>query len=246
MIIPGILASLLQAIGLIAVGAGVIGTFAWWLFRTFSEKWLNAKFEERLAAYKHEQQKELEHLKFSINAQMDRATKLHQKEFEALPEAWARLMNAHGIILSVVSRYQSTPDLNAMRPDQLEDFIVNSTLAEWQRQLIRDAKDKTNEYRNQIEPFKIARAKKASRKFYLYFRKNGIFIREPIKQQFDALDQLMLSAMSEHEINFQHRSREFKSIDRLASEGEKMVKALEAEVQKRLWDSTRQETNAST
>jgi len=42
-----------------------------------------------LLAYKHEQQKELEHLKFSINAQMDRATKLHQREFEALPEAWS-------------------------------------------------------------------------------------------------------------------------------------------------------------
>jgi hypothetical protein len=246
MIIPSILASLLQAIGLIAVGAGAIGAFAWWLFRTFSEKWLNAKFEERLAAYKHEQEKELEHLKFSINAQMDRATKLHQKEFEALPEAWARLMNAHGIIIGVVSRYQSTPDLNTMRPDQFEEFIANSLLAEWQRQLVRDAKDKTNVYRNQIEPFKIARARKASRKFYLYFRKNGIFIREPIKQQFDALDQLMLSAMSEHEMNFQHQSREFKSIDRLASEGEKMVKALEAEVQKRLWDSTHQKTDAST
>ncbi|HZE55412.1 MAG TPA: hypothetical protein VE111_19335 [Bradyrhizobium sp.] len=134
------------------------------MFRTFSEKWLNAKFEERLAAYKHEQQKELEHLKFSINAQMDRATKLHQKEFEALPEAWARLMHAHGIIMSVVSRLQSLPDLNAMRPDQLEDFLVNSKLAECQREIIRQAPDKTSAYRNQFEPFKIARARKASKK----------------------------------------------------------------------------------
>lgn len=244
------LANLLSIVGFIVVGAGAIGTFAWWLFRTFSERWLNAKFEERLAAYKHEQQKELEHLKFSINAQMDRATKLHQREFEALPEAWARLMDAHGIIMSVVSRHQSLADLNTMRPDQLEDFIVNgksgSKLAEWQRQLIRDAKDKTSAFRNQIEPFKIARARKASRKFYLYFRKNGIFIREPIKQQFDVLDELMLSALTEHQMNFQHQTREFKSIDRLSSEGEKMVKAPEAEVQKRLWDSTRQETTSST
>jgi hypothetical protein len=232
--------SLFAIISSIVVGAGAVGAFVWWLFRTFSEKWLNAKFEERLAAYKHEQQKELEHLKFSINALMDRATKLHQREFEALPEAWARLMHAHGIIMSVVSRVQSTPDLNAMQPDQLEDFIVNSELAEWQQQLIRQAKDKTSAYRNQIEPFKIARAKKASKKFYLYFRRNGIFIREPIKEQFDKLDQLMLDALNEHQMNFQHGTREFKSIDRLNSESKKMVKALEAEVQKRLWDSTRE------
>ena len=106
-------------IGYIVVGSGIVGTPVWWLFRTFSEKWLSAKFAERLAAYKHEQQKELEHLKFAINAQMDRATKLHQKEFDALPEAWGRLMDAHGIIMSVVSRLQSTPDLNAMASDQL-------------------------------------------------------------------------------------------------------------------------------
>lgn len=230
------------AIGYIVVGAGAIGTIVWWLFRTFSEKWLNAKFEERLAAYKHEQQKELEHLKFAINAQMDRATKLHQKEFEALPEAWGRLMDAYGIIMATTSRYQSTPDLNAMRPDQLDDFILHSKLAEWQRQLVSDAKDKTNAYRNQIEPFKISEARKATSNFYTYFRKNGIFIRDPIKQQFDTLDQLILSALSEHELNFQHQTCEFKSIDRLALDGETMVKALETEVQKRLWDATRQQS----
>ena len=235
----GAVSSLFATIGYIVVGAGAVGTFAWWLFRTFSERWLNAKFEQRLAAYKHEQQKELEHLKFLINAQMDRATKLHQREFDVLPEAWARLTYAHGLIMSVVSRLQSTPDLNTMQPDQLSDFIVNSKLVEWQRQLIRQAKDKTSTYRNQIEPFKIAKAKKASKKFYLYFRRNGIFIRDPIKEKFDRLDRLMIDALDEHTMNFQHRTREFISIDRLSSEGEEMMKALEMEVQKILWDSTR-------
>jgi hypothetical protein len=235
----------LAVIGSIVVGTGaigIIGAGAWLLFRMFSEKWLNAKFEERLAAYKHEQQKELEHLKFAINAQMDRATKLHQKEFEALPEAWGRLMDAHGVIMSVVSRYQSTPNLSEMRPGQLEDFLENSELAEWQRQAVRDAEDKTAEYRNQFEPFKIAHARTATRDFFLYFRKNGIFIRDPIKRRFDAIDQLMHSALKEHEMNFQHHTREFKYIDLLASEGEKMVRALETEVQTILWDATRQQT----
>ncbi|MEY9418351.1 hypothetical protein ABIF69_004793 [Bradyrhizobium japonicum] len=65
------LSTLFALVGYVVVGVGAVGAFVWWLFRTFSEKWLNAKFEERLAAYKHEQQKELEHLKFEINAQMD-------------------------------------------------------------------------------------------------------------------------------------------------------------------------------
>jgi hypothetical protein len=74
------LSNVLATIGAVVVGAGAVGAFAWWLFRLFSEKWLNAKFEERLAAYKHVQQKELEHLKFQINAQMDRATILQLME----------------------------------------------------------------------------------------------------------------------------------------------------------------------
>jgi hypothetical protein len=235
------LSGFFAAIGYIVVGAGALGTVVWWLFRVLSEKWLNAKFEERLAAYKHEQQKELEHLKFSINAQMDRATKLHQKEFEALPEAWARLMNAYGVVMSVVSRMQSTPDLNAMRSDQLEEYIVHSKLDEWQRQAVRDAKDKTTEYRNQYEPFKIAHAREATQDFFLYYRKNAIFIRDPIKQRFEAIDELILSALSEHTMNFQHKFRDFTSIDRLPKQGMEMVKAAEAEVQKILWDSTRQQ-----
>jgi hypothetical protein len=231
------LSNLLATIGAVVIGAGAVGAFAWWLFRLFSEKWLNAKFEESLAAYKHEQQKELEHLKFEINAQMDRATKLHQREFEALPEAWARLMHAYGIISSLVSRLQSTPDLNSMNPAQRDDFVQESKLAEWQREAVLGAKDKTQEYRNQVEPFKIARARKASQKFYMHFRSNGIFIREPIKEQFIKLDELMLAALSEHQMNFQHQTREFGSIDRLAAQGETMLKKLELEVQKRLWGS---------
>ena len=50
---PGVrmdaVSSLFATIGYIVVGAGAVGTFVWWLFRTFSEKWLNAKFEARLA-----------------------------------------------------------------------------------------------------------------------------------------------------------------------------------------------------
>jgi hypothetical protein len=62
------------------------------LFKVLGEKWLNAKFEERLAQYKHAQQKEIEQLRFRINSLMDRTTKLHQHEFDVLPEAWSRLM----------------------------------------------------------------------------------------------------------------------------------------------------------
>jgi hypothetical protein len=228
----------------LALGAvGGVGGIVWWIFRTISERWLNAKFAERLENLKHEQHKELAELKFAIDAQMDRTTKLHQLEFERLPKAWRLLMNTFGITRDLTSRGQSTPDLNGMSDVQREDFIVNGMagkeLAEWQRQKIRNAADKTAEFRNQWEPFRIGLARQASAKFYKYFRANSIFIRESIKAKFDEVDQLLLAARSEHEMNFQHGSREFKSIDKLAKDGETMIKGLETEVQKRLWDSTK-------
>jgi len=114
-------------------------------------------------------------------------------------------------------------------------------LAEWERQTARDAEDKTNEYRKRFEPHRIAQARKASEKFRRYFRKNGVFIREPIKRRFEELHELMQAALSEHEMNFKHRTCEFKSIDYLASDGERMVKALEAETQNVLWDFAHQQ-----
>ena len=228
--------ALFVTIGYLVIGAGAICTFVW-----FREKWLNAKFEERLAAYRRELQNKLDHLKFSVDVRIDRATKLHHREFETLSESWARLTNANGIIVSVTSRFQSAPDLNNMRSDQLEDFISHSALADWEQQAVRDAKDKTSEYRKWFEPHKIAEARRANDKFHRYFRKNGVFIREPLKRQFEALHELMRAALSEHEMNFRDLTREFKSINHLASDGETMVKALEAETQKVLWDFAHQQ-----
>jgi hypothetical protein len=59
------------AIGAFILGSGAISAIAFGLFKVLGEKWLNAKFEERLAEYKHAQQKEIEQLRFRINALMD-------------------------------------------------------------------------------------------------------------------------------------------------------------------------------
>jgi hypothetical protein len=176
-------------------------------------------------------------LKFSISAQLDRATKLHQLEFEVLPKAWRKLKDAHGIISELVSRGQTITDLNSMSDPQRKDFLGASFLAEWQRDLVRAATDKTDVYRNQIEPHRIGRARKASAEFYKYFQRNGIFIRPSIKRKIDKIDELMLGALEERVLNFQHGFREFRAGDKLRSEGKSLLEELEADVQKRLWDS---------
>lgn len=93
--------------------AGAVG-IAFTAFRFLGSKWIETKFAARLEAYRHEQTKELEELRHKINAAFSRMTKIHEKEFEALPEAWYKLQDALGHISGLTSVVQCYPDLNRM------------------------------------------------------------------------------------------------------------------------------------
>src|SRR3981189_966761 len=128
---------MLAAIGGVLIAGGVLTTAAFGLFRLFGEKWLSARFDQQLAAFKHAQQKEIEELRYKISALLDRAVKLHQREFEVLPEAWSRLNDAYGIALSVISPFQQYPDLDGISGNQLEVFLESSSLQKWEQEELR-------------------------------------------------------------------------------------------------------------
>lgn len=111
------------AVGIATGGVASIALIVWAIFRALSTKWLDAKFEERLASYKHAQDRELEDLRFQINTQLDRLTKLHQHEFDILPEAWRRCIKAYYKISALVSPLQSYPDLDRMNENSM-NFLV--------------------------------------------------------------------------------------------------------------------------
>jgi CRISPR/Cas system CMR-associated protein Cmr1 (group 7 of RAMP superfamily) len=84
---------------------------ALWLFKTFGDRWLSSKFSERLEAFKHDQQKEIEHLRFEINKLFDRTTKLHQQEFIVLPKAWSLLVTSYSAARSMTASLELSPNL---------------------------------------------------------------------------------------------------------------------------------------
>jgi hypothetical protein len=71
------------------LGLGITATAmvaaAYAFFQFLGRRWLEARFAERLEKFKHDQNQEIERLRYRINALMDRTTKLHQHEFEVLP-----------------------------------------------------------------------------------------------------------------------------------------------------------------
>ncbi len=114
--------------GGVAVVVGMTGA-AYWLFKTFSSKWLEARFSTRLEAYRHE-----------LSTLLDRATRLHAQEFEVLPNIWEKLTTSMDSALSVLSPLQLASDITYAMPDELEALLEKSTFLEHEKQKVRGAK----------------------------------------------------------------------------------------------------------
>lgn len=121
----------------LGVTATVAVTAAYGVFKLLGTKWIDTRFAQRLETFKHEQNQEIERLRFRINALMDRTTKLHQHEFEVLPEVWNKLDIAFAQVRSFTSRLTSYPDLEQMGPAQYAEFLATSAVPEWQKEELR-------------------------------------------------------------------------------------------------------------
>lgn len=224
---------LLAAVG---VGGGCAAV-AYLAFKFLAAKWLENKFAERLEAYKHQQQKELEQLKFQINASFDRLTKLHQHEFQVLPDAWGVLVNAFVEAKAFVASLQSYPDLETMKPAHLAEFVEACPLAPWQKEELKATpQDRKNKYyQESIFWYSSSNASKASNECHIFLRKNGVFIERAIKEQFQAIDQLIREALVTRQGIQIYRVQEWGKIEAFTAQGDALLDKLEDAVQSRLW-----------
>lgn len=231
---------ILKLVGSIVIAGGGLSLIIYQIFKHFAVKWLDARFEERLQALKHDQQKEIEQLRYKISALLDRAVKLHQREFDVLPEAWAKLNDAYWFVRSLVSSFQSYPDIDRMNPAQLSEFIGECHLHGWQKDELKQSHKKNDYYQKAIFWHNLTDAKTKSSKAYRYLIKNGIFIKGDIRQELNLIHDLTWAALSEHEMNEAHdvipRHRE--NVDKLAKEGDEKMKVLERQIHSRLWPAT--------
>src|SRR5215217_7738021 len=106
----------------LTVAVAVSAAFA--IFKLLGSHWMEAQFSKRLEEVKHGQNQELERLRYRINALMDRTSKLHQHEFEVLPELWHKLGIAYTSTKHFTSRILKQHDLNNMSYGELADFLA--------------------------------------------------------------------------------------------------------------------------
>ncbi len=236
--LPALANGLSTALGYLGVTVLTGAAAAYGLFRWLGDKWLSNKFNERLESYKHDQQRELEHLRARINTLLDRTVKLHQQEFDVLPEVWERLNEAYGHMMDLTSRLQSYPDLDRMGDAQLEDFLGSSDLREHQKAELRTGNSKVQRYAEMRfwQVFYIVDEK--YRAFNRYFVTKSIFIQPEIKAAIAELRDMMHEALVEREVEQRDpdpRPDRYEKGDQLRREGRSKLDAIGELVRARLW-----------
>lgn len=194
------LKSILTAFGGLSATAIALVSVAYWLFRWFGEKFIEAKFASSLEAFKHEKQKELEHIKFEINKLFDRSTKFHQKEFDVLPTAWEMLEDARAHVGGTIAALQQYPDLTGMPESKINDLLSARDFKDFEIQEILSHASPTEALSKKLTWRGFVAAQKSAQACLFYIRRNGIFMPKDIQTQFLKASDLIWGALIEWEI----------------------------------------------
>lgn len=227
-------------VGKVLLAGGGLSLIVYQVFKHLSVKWLDAKFDERLQDLKHKQGKEIEELRFKIATMLDRATKLHQREFDVLPETWSKMSEAYWATGGLVASLRFFPDIDRMDSKEQEEFISGCDLKEKEKQKLRETREKNRFYQECIGWRDLLAAESKTREAAIYLAKNGIFISGPIQEKFEALRGLIWRTLVEQRMNEEHRSdttykRMYEEIHNYVANGDKQLKELEKLVHDRLW-----------
>jgi len=220
---------------ILAVGGGA-SAIAYGFFKLLGEKWLEAKFSERLEKLKHEQERELEMHRLQINSLFSRISKIHEKEFDVLPNAWNKLQEALGYVSRFTSPAQYYPNFFSMTQPEIAAFLLQSRLNEVDKKKVIDSLDRDQTYKEIIFWYDLKDVRTAVGEFHNYILINRIFLSKELFEKFGALDTMLTGAVSDREVA--HVSQDVKlklaSYKIFGDDLTKLVNEVEKLVQERL------------
>ncbi len=218
----------------VAVGA------AWALFRYLGDKWITNKFDESLETFKHAQSQEIERLRFKINTAFDRMVKLNNQEFEILPEIWNRMIDVYSATMAFVSPFQSYPDLDRLTTIELEHFLSQSKLHDYQKDDLRSAVLKLDLYTEMIFWHNYQEVDQKRSHFEQYHQTKGLFIQEDLYVEIKKLADLIWEALSEARFEKQYpnpRAGRYEKAEKLRAEGPTLRDSIWNSIRSKLWET---------
>lgn len=201
---------ILSFIGKIVAYGGSAVVIAYGAFAFLGKKWIENKLAEKLEAFRHAQQKELEETRYKINALFSRVSKIHEKEFEVLPEAWGKMHDALTSLIRFTTVLKQYPDFSMVTAAQLEEFLKDSVLNDFQKDGLKRASDKLDYYRDCMFYHELTAVRKAFSEFHNYIQKNSIFLSQDLKEYFSKIDDLMWNAMIDKEVGHEVKDHKMK------------------------------------
>lgn len=217
MTVQSVLEFVLQVVLTSLISSG----FLLWLGR----RWIESRFERSLKDYE-----------YRINTLFSRVSKIHEKEFEVLPETWYKVHYALGSVADLTSPLQQYPDLNRMSEGQLREFLETSRLKESDKQTLFNSHDKNEFYQERIFWYRLKDTKEAAQEFHNYFILNRIFLTSDLRTQFEALDMLISDVMLSTEIGTQAHDHQMiaKASKKFRNERDAIVEEIMQHIQRRL------------
>lgn len=213
------------------------------ILRFGGKKLLEHQFNAALEDVRAKQAQSLERLRFDISASLDRTTKLHQFEFEVLPEAWSRLHIAGGSCRDAVQRIISRIQVASLTDGQLSIVLSDLGIAQIDSDHIKtlagENRQETFDKALDYHRWNIARRDHAE--YYNYLLSHGIFVQKPMLEKLKAIGKLISDAVSEYgnALNYPPPPGDegFKARNAFHAEWASMIGTLEGEVHARLWDA---------
>lgn len=228
----------LKFLGEVVLYGGGSAAVAYILFQYLGKGWIDARFSERLEAFKHAQAKELQRLKIEVESLLSGALKLQEREFTVLPEAWHKLNDAYSLTGWVVSPVQQFPAVGRMADDEFEEFLASSELHESQKARVRGAESRERDkmYQEVIFWHRLGKAKNAVGELQNYSVSHGLFLPPPLKQHFADMLPILWGALTAKEVG--HDADDYKMQSEgwkeLQAKGEPLHQLIEKAIESRL------------
>jgi len=225
---------------MLAYGGGSAAV-AYFLFQWLGKTWIENKFAQRLDQLRHQQALELQRLRVEIDAMLSGALKLQEKEFSVLPEAWAKLDEAYGLVSWLVAPFQQYADVNRMNSTQLEEFLGGTEFYASQKEEVRGAHDKNKTYQDIEFWHRLHKVKNAFSDLQTYVARNGIFLPPELESKFKAISEMLWSAVISKEVG--HEAKDWKmqreGWDKVKAEAEPLYLDIKTHIQERLQSHAR-------
>ena len=220
---------------MLAYGGGA-ATIAYLIFQHLGKTWIENKFAEKLEQVRHQQALELQRLRVDIDSLLSGAIKLQEKEFVILPEAWAKLDEAHGLVSWLVSPMQQYTNVRRMNSAQLEEFLASTEFTSLQKEDIRNSSEISKTYQEIVFWYRLQKVKDAFSELQSFVARNGIFLSPELKGKFSKISETLWSAIVSKEIGHEAKNWEMQNQgwEKIKTETEPLYKSIENDIQARL------------